>query len=186
MFGRYQIYSIFFFVATDVSNCLFYQTCKAFLAATGSRSTWLRLIHIYESEHDLPVELDAQDSHLQSATILENRLRRALELRRNWSSPTPLPTRHVTIKCSSTHPEQVFTLTFLPGRGGQWLLSVSEITGYGDAVVRCWDLKAQPPAISASMALRHVVTTVVVNADPRANATFALQTRMSEYIFRLT
>ncbi|KAF7985774.1 hypothetical protein HWV62_389 [Athelia sp. TMB] len=148
---------------------------------------WLQLIHWYATECDLPVEQDIQKPlESLSALALESELRRALKLRKNWASVTPRPTRHVCFKTPGPESpgwvEEVVTLSLLPGRGGRWLLSASDIQNdTGDvvaAVVRCWDTQAHRPVCAVSMELEHGLNNgALVNLEPNADAIFALHVR---------
>ena len=78
--------------------------------------------------------------------------------------------------------EEVVTLSLLPGRGGRWLLSASDIQDHtGDvvaAVIRCWDVQAHPPVCTVSIELEHGLNNgAVVNLEPNADAIFALHSR---------
>jgi hypothetical protein len=135
------------------------------------------LIHIEVLEKLLPIPgLRDGTLGMLSAEALEDSLRRAIRLRRNWSSPTPNPTRQVVIVPSGEPMSRSIFLEFLPGRGNRWLLSITMSGGPPHRfTIQCWDVEASPPSCVAI--LEHVGSFggIAVNSDPTNDAIFALQ-----------
>lgn len=137
------------------------------------------MIHTEILENDLPLP-GLRDGQLEtlSAEALEDSLRRAICLRRNWSSPTPNPTKQVDIVRSHEPMSRSIFLEFLPGRGNRWLLSITMSGGGGAArrfTIQCWDVDASPPSCVAILERVGSFGGIVVNSDPTSHAILALQ-----------
>ena len=135
------------------------------------------MIRVQVLENNLPI-LGFRDGTLDqvSAEALEDSLRRAICLRRNWSSPSPNHTKQIDIVPSQEPLSQNTFLEFLPGRANRWLLSITRSgTSLWRFIIQCWDVDASPPSCVAI--LEHVGSFggIVVNSDPTSETIFALQ-----------
>ncbi|KAL1739801.1 hypothetical protein HDZ31DRAFT_68577 [Schizophyllum fasciatum] len=148
------------------------QISGAFKALTLSRGPWVNLLHRYVLGPGLPIpspkaeEGDNPDDPTKLNPIdaldargIERAIQRALALRRIWSSPSPKPTRHLTVPVlehsePASHARRIASLRFC---GRRFLVSVS----YSSAapadrerlplVFRAWDLRAREPRCAASL-----------------------------------
>lgn len=143
------------------------QVSSAFSALTHSRSLWLDLLRRYIISQGIPIpglEQRIQPDSAASidsldASAIERCIRRALRLRRAWTSPEPTPTRHVTVhvpddseSLGADHGDlwRIVSLRFC----GRYILSVSYTSGMAPGgermplVFRSWDLQEEPRCVS--------------------------------------
>ncbi|KAF5318402.1 hypothetical protein D9611_013913 [Ephemerocybe angulata] len=119
---------------------------KKFLQLTQAGSLWRQLLRGCIIEEGLPIPgiRDVQLDRLQGQEI-EGLVRRALELRANWTSPFPVAREAVNFKGSPSG--RIIFLRFLKRPGRLWLLSLCV---HGDPTARlytleCWDLAGPTP-----------------------------------------
>ncbi|KAF8159398.1 hypothetical protein B0H34DRAFT_796650 [Crassisporium funariophilum] len=129
------------------------QTSKAFCDITKTRSLWNKLIHDHVLRKNIPIPgLGGRQIDTLTSQELEQYLYRALNLRRNWTLPSPNVVRQtdtLTIQDS-----RVFALHFLPAAGARWLVSLSMSAGRL-FTLQCWDIHASPPTCAAVREMRN-------------------------------
>jgi hypothetical protein len=142
---------------------------------TRLRGVWLCLLEVLVLTQNIPVPgLLGRPIDTLSAEELEHLTYRALRLRKNWSSPSPVVAKEVVF--SPTMPKDPearhATLYFLPGRGNRWLMSVTFTASM--YLVQCWDVTTSLPTCIAARQFP-VVGNLVINTDPTSHNIFALQ-----------
>ncbi|KAJ7777422.1 hypothetical protein B0H16DRAFT_1505423 [Mycena metata] len=118
------------------------QTCKDFLEITQLRSVWQELLQTEVIQRNIPIpRLAGRNLAALTSKELESSLSDALRLRKNWISPSPVPTRRLTFKTVHQPQSQIVSVAFLPGREHRWLMSLALTTG-GQRLftLQCWDL----------------------------------------------
>lgn len=76
-------------------------------------------------------------------------LRRAIELRRNWKSPSPVANEEVTLKALDVG--RIIFLEFIKRPGPSWLVSVSvrvDTPQRRQYTLECWDVAGAPRCIA--------------------------------------
>lgn len=144
---------------------------------TQLRSVWHLLLHVHVLEKNIPVPgLTGRSIESLPANELERLTFSALRLRRSWSSPSPVATRHADILPTREPQSSNVALQFLPGRGNRWLLSITLTTGdlQRKFVVQCWDTHTSPPACVARRTISELGS-FAINTDHRSPAILALQ-----------
>ncbi|KAH8104085.1 hypothetical protein BXZ70DRAFT_905197 [Cristinia sonorae] len=159
-------------------------TSQRLNAITHNRSVWLDVLARIASTPDVPVAgLRGRELSTLDAPEIENLVYNTMQLRRTWTSPSPVPTRILELEPSSHHPQhgKVTGLQFLPGRGNRWLLHIGFHMDPTQALIastlNCWDLHANPPARCASIKyepVRMAWSLLLVNSDPTHPAAFAV------------
>lgn len=76
-----------------------------------------------------------------------------MKLRRNWTSETPIVERSVTL--DAIPQTRIVALHVLPGRGRQFLVSLSMAHAPRRFIIRCWDLQTSNIACIASREILH-------------------------------
>jgi len=126
------------------------KTCKDFYELSKSRSIWDSLLHRCIIDEGIPLPgLAGRSLESLGAGELEGLYRRALELRRNWHSDSPVIRQSLKL-VSSVSP--IIRMAVLPGRnGGRWLVSLMRTFGHRSYTVkvRCWDLRQTHPVCVA-------------------------------------
>ncbi|KAL1707905.1 hypothetical protein EV121DRAFT_288160 [Schizophyllum commune] len=145
------------------------QVSSTFGALTHARGLWTDLLHRYVIGEGLPIpklqeELRGDPVAIRTTipdnldtAALERCIRRALTLRRAWTSPSPKPARHLVVsvqeECLESSAWRIVSLHFC----GHFLLSVS-FTSVSPPererlplVFRSWDLRQRKPRCVSSM-----------------------------------
>lgn len=142
---------------------------------TRLRGVWIHLLEAHVLAQNIPVPgLLGRPIDTLSAEELEHLTYRALHLRKNWSSPSPMAAKEITF--SPTVPKDPLArhagLHFLPGRGNRWLLSVTFTASM--YLVQCWDVETSPAVCIAGRQFP-VIGNLVINTDPTSRNIFAVQ-----------
>ena len=152
------------------------KTCKFFLSLTRLRSIWYHQLRSQVLNNNLPIPgLSDQDLDHVSAETLEVCLCRALSLRANWTSSSPISTREFGLPIPKVHTSRSAFLGFLPGRNSRWLITCTVTTSPRKFVIQCWDLETEHPGCVATAAFTDSFRGIVINDDPAAEAILALQ-----------
>lgn len=113
------------------------------------RCALLELLQIHVIWQNIPIPcLGGRDLAALTSTELESCLTSALRLRKNWTSPSPRPVRRLTFKTVSDPQSQVISISFLPGRGLRWLISLTLSTDGRVYTIQCWDLMQRSVCIA--------------------------------------
>ncbi|KAF8141422.1 hypothetical protein EV363DRAFT_1465835 [Boletus edulis] len=156
------------------------RTCKSLYAVTHMRTLWVLLFRTHVLDHHLPYP-DVGPLADLSAHDLESLTRRALALRRTWSSSHPVPRRNITFNAPTEPTARVIFLQFLPGRSNRWLISVCMTARPRSYLLQCWDVAPEQPTCVAE--LRHAdgpYGGVILNSDPTSSAVLTLQSAQTE------
>ncbi|PFH46669.1 hypothetical protein AMATHDRAFT_50878 [Amanita thiersii Skay4041] len=128
-------------------------SCKLFAEITHLRSLWQDLLRTHIHAQDIPLpSLPSSHHHHHynygtldslNARELEQLTTRALQLRRNWCSPTPTATTRRTLR---VHNSRIVELKFISHASGRHRylvsLSLSNKRGLREWELSCWDLQA--------------------------------------------
>jgi len=147
-------------------NDLFFQTCKDIHEITHLRSVWNLLLDIHFQRQNIPIPgLHRQPIDLSSGSKLERLTLRALRLRRNWSSLSPISSKKYSLRCDVLPTRLgVVDLQFLPRRPG-YLLSLACASNVDHLFsLQCWNLEATPP-VCVAMRTVQGFGRFVVNSD---------------------
>ncbi|KAG9313197.1 hypothetical protein JVU11DRAFT_6655 [Chiua virens] len=146
------------------------RTCKHFYAVTHLRSLWTLLFREHVLDQCIPFPRDTDG--------LESLTRRALALRRTWTSPSPVPRRQLTFSAPEQSARVIF-IQFLPARSNRWLISVRMTVHPRSYLLQCWDVASA----TCVAELRHAdgpYGGVVLNSDPNSPAALAMQSAQTE------
>jgi hypothetical protein len=104
------------------------------------RSVWHEYLETRIQQQNIPVPGLSQESiQSLSASQLEQYVRGALRMRKNWKSPSPVATRRLEVPTLPT--SRVVSLEFLPGKERRWLISLSlTVESTRTFTCQCWDL----------------------------------------------
>ncbi|KAF9466173.1 hypothetical protein BDZ94DRAFT_250818 [Collybia nuda] len=121
------------------------QTCKAFEKISHLRSVWHGYLRTRIQERNIPVPgLSQEKFESLSAFELEQCVRRALLLRKNWTSSSPVISSRLEIQALPT--SRIIALEFLPGEERRWLISIaSTVETTRKFTAQCWDLRPTRP-----------------------------------------
>ena len=125
------------------------KTSKEFCELSKSRGVWDALLRRCIIEEGIPIPgLAGRSLESLNAQELERFHRRALELRRNWHSESPVIKQSFRLVSSAA---RILRLYVLPGDSGRrWLVSMAKTYGqYRKYVIRCWDLCQEHPVCVA-------------------------------------
>ncbi|KAJ3532074.1 hypothetical protein NM688_g7476 [Phlebia brevispora] len=158
-------------------------TCKALHALTYARSVWHDALYLHLVSRGLPVPKVRERSLASlSSGELEDLARGALRLRKNWTSPTPIPMRSyqlsVAPQASGARP-RVLALFPLPGRGNRYLISLTLLDQGARPrtyKIDCWDLRSPDRSAIATYKCKDLFSTAV-NADPHHSHVFSITRR---------
>jgi hypothetical protein len=127
---------------------------KEFLELTKLRSVWDLLLHNHVLHQNIPLPgLGGKSYDELTATEMETGLRRALKLRRNWISESPLISKQFNLRAIPD--SRIVSLHVLPGYGHRRLLSLS-FEQSRVFTLQCWDIAASPPVCIARRAFRRL------------------------------
>ncbi|KIM44443.1 hypothetical protein M413DRAFT_24939 [Hebeloma cylindrosporum] len=130
------------------------QASKEFLELTKLRSVWESLLHSHVLHQNIPLPgLSGRSYNELTTTEMETCLRRALKLRRNWISESPLISNQFTL--AGIPDSRIVSLQVLPGHGHRRLLSLS-FEQSRVFTLQCWDIAASPPICIARRAFRRL------------------------------
>lgn len=118
---------------------------------TKSRALWSSLVRRYVLNQSLPIpRLHGKSLDQLSALKLEQCLRRALRLRRNWVSPLPAVINRFTLPGMIPR-TRIVSMHLVSEHGTALLLSLSMQTHpTRKFTLHCWDLEVQPVVCLAS------------------------------------
>ncbi|PCH44533.1 hypothetical protein WOLCODRAFT_105275 [Wolfiporia cocos MD-104 SS10] len=161
------------------------QTCRYLAEFSRERSIWHDALYAHVLDKGLPVPgLREQSIVSLTAEHLEDLTHKALKFHRNWTSANPAWTRRIELfpiglpeRCSRT---RTLAAHFIPGRGNQWLLTVTIYDQEGlprRCAFHCWDILSDPPRCVAVMH-RELVAGAVVNSDPSYPGILAISHRI--------
>lgn len=160
------------------------QTCKAFLEVTRERSVWFDACYRHVVEGKIPTPGFNMETITQmSSDELEKSIQRAWLYRRNWTSPSPQPTRRTDIP-PPTAPEDLkicrgLSAAFIPGHGGRYLIAFSRLELHNRTrmfVLECWDLRPHRPRRVATYTCKDALN-YTVNSDGTHPAVVAVTRR---------
>lgn len=127
---------------------------KEFLELTKLRSVWDLLLHNHVLHQSIPLPgLGGKSYDELTAMEMETGLRRALKLRRNWISESPLISKQFNLEAVPN--SRIVSLQVLPGHGHRRLLSLS-FEPSRVFILQCWDIAASPPVCIARRAFRNL------------------------------
>ncbi|KAG6909365.1 hypothetical protein DXG01_000804 [Tephrocybe rancida] len=161
----------------DVLN--FRQTCKSLHLVTQSRLVWQTLLMTLASQQIPLPHLSNQQLEVLSSADLENHVRKAWALHRNWTSPSPIARKQSTIKVNHLSTQEggmVPVFEFIPGDRQRYLIALVRTSDTADGPLYdlgCWDLKTSPPKCVAHRTLN--LGWFVVNRSPDSLARLAIQ-----------
>ncbi|TCD67382.1 hypothetical protein EIP91_012417 [Steccherinum ochraceum] len=160
------------------------QTNKSLGEVTRTRSVWADVLDRVAFQPNIPVAgLRGRNILSLDASQLEGLAYATLHLRRNWTSPAPMPTRslHLHPSPDSVDHSKVTGLHFIPGRSNRWLLHIGHYVDPIEPLIcstlTCWDLHANPPARCASIDYepeRMSWSIILVNSDAEHLAAFVV------------
>ena len=148
----------------------FFQTCKDMHEITNLRSVWNLLLDIHFLQQNIPIPgLHRQPIDSLSGSELEELTLRALRLRRNWSSPSPIASTKYSLRCDVLPTRLgVVDVQFLPRKPG-YLLSLACASNVAQSFsLQCWNLEATPPVCVAMRTVQRCGW-FVVNSDESAS-----------------
>ncbi|KZT25346.1 hypothetical protein NEOLEDRAFT_1133717 [Neolentinus lepideus HHB14362 ss-1] len=151
------------------------QASKSMYTLTRLHAVWYHAMLSEVLPLNIPIPgLYSRDIASLSASDLEHMIVRALRLRKNWLSPSPM-TRNRTEIVPLPEEELRDTLRsavvrFLPGRGNRYLLTVTGHTNFPRRryTVQCWDLEAHDGPVCVAIRRFTEIVSVAVNCDPTA------------------
>ena len=118
-----------------------------------SRSFWNKLVYERVLKHNIPIPgLAGRTIDSLDAQELEQGLRKALKLRRNWCSQSPVAVKQTTML--GVPNSRVIGLHFIMEQGRRWLVSLS-MSHDRSFTIQCWDLHASPPHCRARREVQH-------------------------------
>ena len=130
------------------------KVCKEFLELTKLRSVWESLINKHALHQNIPLPgLGGKSIDELTAKEIETGLRRALKLRRNWTSEAPLISKQFNL--GAVPDSRIVSLHVLPGYGHRRLLSLS-FNRSRVFTLQCWDIVASPPVCIARRMFRRL------------------------------
>lgn len=103
--------------------------------------------------HNIPIPgLSGRKIDFLDAQQLEQSFYKALKLRRNWHSQSPVAVRRMSIMGMPN--SRVIALHFITEQGRQWLISLF-MSHDRQFAIQCWDLHVSPPNCIAQRELQH-------------------------------
>ncbi|KAF9478255.1 hypothetical protein BDN70DRAFT_59801 [Pholiota conissans] len=136
----------------DVADILVLrQTCKEFHELSILRSVWDTLLRRHIINQNIPIPgLDGKTLDSLSSSELEGCYRRALALRRNWTSTTPTVRRHINID-NGVPNSRIIAIVPLPERANRRIVSLSMTPGQHRVfTLQCWDVGGIIPVCLAT------------------------------------
>ncbi|CAK5273814.1 unnamed protein product [Mycena citricolor] len=127
------------------------QTCKDFRAITQTRSLWFSLLQNEIVRKRIPIPgLKRRGLEDLPAEELERLFFNSLRLHRNWTSRAPVALHSSAFTVTDDPRAQVVSLTFLPGMGGRWLISLALTPKPQGRLfsLQCWSLSEHPNCVA--------------------------------------
>ncbi|EAU90432.2 hypothetical protein CC1G_00816 [Coprinopsis cinerea okayama7 len=154
-------------------------TCRKCHRLTKQKSLWQRLLQTQILDNNVPVP-GLRGLSLENGTSeeLELLVINAQELRRKWTSPSPVPKR--TSHLQAPNSSRVIRLHFLKIPDRKWLLSLSAKVdpGHRRFWLQLWDLAQYPPISIATQEI-HNLNSMAVNEVHDASGVVAIHAMSS-------
>lgn len=143
-------------------------------AISKLRIVWTNACAAYILEKGYPFPSQPLDA--MSVSELEQRTCHAFYLSSRWLSGLSQPRR--TLLIDATAAISASLVRFLPGRFGDWLVTVSKSIWH---VLTIWDISSEPPRKACDWSPRGAIFSgMAVNADPASEATLALSVAQNQ------